>query len=127
MLLVFEVFDVGEGTSVPTLWFLYQFQNQKNAPSVTVPMDSGEGGTCARFGGFHKIADILGLLCNLLAKEENKLYVERCSAGVAVLVDVAEPIMHIMFINSWSFGRREIRTWACSYMLLRTETCMLSL
>lgn len=87
----------------------------------------GEGRTCARFGGFHKIANILGLLCNLLAKEENKLYVERCSAGVAVLVDVAEPIMHIMFINSWSFGRREIRTWACSYMLLRTETCMLSL
>ena len=42
MLLVFEVFDVGEGTSVPTLWLLYQFQNQKNAPSVTVPMDSAK-------------------------------------------------------------------------------------
>ena len=76
MLLVFEVFDVGEGTSVPTSWLLYQFQDQKNAPSVTVPTDSGEGGTCARFGGFHKIADIPGLLCSLLAKEESKLYVE---------------------------------------------------
>lgn len=36
----------------------------------------GEGGTCARFGGFRKIADIPGLLYSLLAKEESKLYVE---------------------------------------------------
>lgn len=76
VILILEVFNVGEGTSVPTLWLLYQFQDQKNAPSVTLPMDSGEGGTCARFGSFRKIADIPGLLCSVLAKEENKLYVE---------------------------------------------------
>ena len=76
VVLVFRVFDVGEETSIPNSWLLYQVQDQKNAPSITLAMDSGEGGTCARFGGFHKIADIPGLLCSLLAKEESKLYVE---------------------------------------------------
>jgi hypothetical protein len=71
-----KFFDVGEGISVPTSWLLYQFQDQKNAPSVTVPMGPGGGGTCARFGNFRKIADIPGSLCSVLAKEENKLYVE---------------------------------------------------
>ena len=76
VVLVFRVFDVGEETSIPNLWLLYQFQDQKNAPSVTVPLHSGGIGTCARFGGFRKIADIPGLLCSFLAKEGSKLYVE---------------------------------------------------
>ena len=66
----------GEETCIPNLWLLYQVQDQKNAPSVTVPLHSGEGGICTRFGGFRKIADIPGLLCSGLAKEGSKLFVE---------------------------------------------------
>jgi hypothetical protein len=76
VVLVFEVFDVGEGTSIPNSWLLYQIQDQKNARSITLKMDSREGGTCARSGGFRKIADIPGLLYIFLAKVESKLYVE---------------------------------------------------
>lgn len=38
MVLVFGLFDVGEGMSIPNSWLLYQFQDQKNVPSFTVPL-----------------------------------------------------------------------------------------